>query len=187
MGDHDDGDPQTFVDVFQKFHNLRIVPEVLPCRRLVQDQHPGIHHQNGSDGHPLFLTKAQSGNRPVPERVEAADFQRFMYPLFDLLLRHAAYRKSQRHLVKNHGLADHLVGILHHQADNLAPFLNGEAGDILSLQKNFPGVRRDEATDQIGKCALSRAVLSHNADHFPFFNSEIDILQNLLPRDVGEA
>ena len=110
-----------------------------------------------------------------------------MYPLFDLLLRHAAHRKPQRHLVKNHGLADHLVGILHHQADNLAPFLNGEAGDILSLQKNFPGVRRDEATDQIGKCALSRAVLSHNADHFPFFNSEIDILQNLLSRDVGEA
>ena len=104
VGDHDNGNPQGFVDFLQKVHDLRVMPVVLASGRLIQYHDLRIHHQYGGNGHSLFLPEAKGRYGPVPEGIQAADFQCFMNSLPDLLLGNISHRKAQSHLVENHGL-----------------------------------------------------------------------------------
>ena len=129
MGNQNHRDALT-VQLPQEFHNLCVVFQILTGSRLIQQDHFRLQNQNGSDGHTLFLSVAESGNGPLAEGVQAADFQGFLHPGANLLFRYAPVAQSQRHLVKNLGLGDHLVGVLHDIADMVGPFLDGQGIQI---------------------------------------------------------
>ena len=124
MSNHDDSNPELFIDFLQKLHDFRIVAVILPGGRLVENQNLGIHDKDGGNGHSLFLPETQCRHRPVSERIKTADFQRLENPFLYFRLRNASDRKPQRHFLKNHRFGNHLVGALHHQSDFFSSFLD---------------------------------------------------------------
>ena len=150
MGDHDHGHALG-VQPAQELHNVGVMSEILTRRRLVQNDKLGVLHQHAGDGHALFLAEAQRRDRPVAERVQAADLQRVFDPSANLSIGQAAALQAQRDLVKDHRLGDHLVWVLHDIAD-----MPGTAADVFvfqvfSVKENFTAVWRLKAADQLGE------------------------------------
>ena len=186
MGNHQDGHPLV-VQALQEFHDLRVVAVVLTGGGLVQNQNLGLHHQNGGDGHPLLLAVAQSGHGPVAEGIQTADFQRLLHPGADLLFGNAAVAQTQRHLIEDHALGDHLVGVLHHIADAIRPFLDAQLHEIPAVQGQGSPLGRFKTADHLGKSGFSRAVGAHDAEHFPLADGHADALQGMAAAFVGEV
>jgi len=85
MGDQDDRYTE-FVYLFQEFHDFCVMPEVLTGGGFVQDQDLRSQNEDGRDGHPLFLTVTECGDRPGFEGAKPADLPRLYprVPLFPL-------------------------------------------------------------------------------------------------------
>ena len=58
----------------EELHNVRIMAEILTSSGFVQNHDLRTQNQYGGDGYAFFLSIAQGGDRPVPERIQPADF-----------------------------------------------------------------------------------------------------------------
>ena len=133
----------------QKLHDLGVVAEVLPGGGLVQDDDVRAKRQHAGDGHPLFLAEAQGAHRPVAEGIEPADLQRVLHLRAHFVGGKAALHKTQGHLVVDHGLGDHLVGVLHDIPDPPRPLADGVAGDVPPVQQDGAGAGGLKAADEL--------------------------------------
>ena len=93
-----------------------------------------------------------------------------------------AQPQPQCNLVKDQVLGDHLVGILHHEADELRPFL-----DRFSLRYSAPVKHRSlvflfETAHELRQGRFAGSVLANDGDHLPFTDIKVDILQGRFAR-----
>ena len=152
--------------------------EILARRGLIQNQDLRIQNQRGGNGNALLLAKAQRGDGPLLKWSQAADLQRFFHTFFRLRLINPPNSKSKRHFIVNHGLTDHLIRILHHETNHPGTLLDRLPLQIFALVQKTSLVFRDKSADYLGQGALAGAVGAHDADHLPFPDVEIDVLQN---------
>ena len=170
----------------QKLHDLCVVFQILSGGRLVQQDHFRFQHQNGGNGHPFLLPIAQSGDWPVSEGIQTADFQCFLNPWTDFFFRHAPIPQTQRYLVKNLGFRDHLVGVLHDVADVVSPLLDGKGVQVDTIQFQNTALGFLKTADDFGG-GLSGTVGSHNAEHLSLMNGHADAPQGMVPAFVGKV
>ena len=163
------------------------MPEVLPRRGLVKNDHLGIEREDRGDGDTLFLPVAQRGHRPAAERMQPADGQRMLHALLLLRLGYAAGHKPQRHLVEDLHLGDHLVRVLHDIPDVVGALLDGQLHQIPPVEGQRALLLRLEAAEHLGKRGLPRAVAPDDGQHLALAHRDGNAVQRLAPIVVGEA
>ena len=84
-----------------------------------------VQHQDGGNGDAFLLSVTEGGNWPVDKWGQSAHFQHLLHPL-DLISSSGTLRSRSPSATssKIKVLGDHLVGVLHHHADELGPFLD---------------------------------------------------------------
>ena len=163
MGYHYYGNAEFFVQLFQKVHYFGIMRIVLTGSRFVQNNDLRVHDKNRGYRYALFLAEADCRYRPVPVRVHSAYFERVTYFLLYLVSRHFACHKSERNFIKNYGLGNHLVLVLHYKADFFAALFYRKRGNVFAFKQDFAGIGLYKAADQRGKCRFSCSVCTYNA------------------------
>ena len=149
--------------------------KILSRSRLIQNDQFRILHQHTGNGHTLLLPEAKRRNRPVTKWEKSADLQGFLHFFPDLFLAFSHIAKAKCNLLKNHGLGNHLVWILHNISYMHCSVANILLQKIPSLEKNFTLIRCFKAADQFGKSRFSGTVFPHNADHFTLVDCERNI------------
>ena len=149
--------------------------KILSRSRLIQNDQFRILHQHTGNGHTLLLPEAKRRYRPVPKWEKSADFQSFLHFFPNLFLAFSHIAKAQCHLIKNHSLGNHLIGILHHIANMFGSVADIFLQKIPSLEKNFTGIWCLKAADQFGKSRFPGTVFPYNADHFTLLDCKRNI------------
>jgi len=171
----------------QKVHDLRIVPEILPRGGLVEDDELGVQRQNRRDGHALFLPEAQSRHRPLAEREKPADAKRRLHVFTRFVFSHTARDKTQRNLVEDLHLAEHLVGVLHHIADVVGPLFDRPLHEVPAIKRERSLLLLFKAADDLGKCRFARAVRADDGEHFALADRHGHVAQGLFAVGIGKA
>ena len=164
-----------FIQPAKELHNLCIMVKILSRSWLIQNDQFRILHQHTGNGHTLLLPEAKRRYRPVPKWEKSADFQSFLHFFPNLFLAFSHIAKAQCHLIKNHGLGNHLIGILHHIADMFGSVADIFLQKIPSLEKDFTGIWCLKAADQFGKSRFPSTVFPHNTDHFTLVDCKRNI------------
>jgi len=171
MGDIDEGDAGLVLQPFQLGLHLLAQLEVQRAQRLVQQQHARLVHHRPGQGHALALAAGKLGRlAPAKPRQPHGGQRRLRLPA-RLRLGHLPRPQPISHVLGQGEVRKQRV-ILKHGVHR--PREGRQAGDILAIEPDAPGIRALEPGDQPQRGGLARAGGAEQGEKLPRLHREIE-------------
>ena len=145
VGDDHGGDMHLVVEIAQPGPQFLAHLGVEGAEGLIEQQHPRLHSQGPSQGHPLALAAGELGGVAVAKALQLHQLQQLINPPADRLVLPAAQLQTKADVLA-HGAVLEQGEVLEHKA-HLA-LLHRASGGLLAGDPDPPGVSLLQAGDQ---------------------------------------
>ena len=176
MGDHNHG----LARAVQFTTDVQDAPGaviVLPCSRLIEDEHVRLHGQHSGDDHPRPVALGQGERVLAPAFGQAHGQQALLHPFGQCRAAHAQVAQGKTHLRLDGVVKDLGVGVLRHKADAPGQFADLETGHVLAVEQDLPCRWLQQAQEMLDQRGLACAVLAHDGQVLSFLHVQRDALQ----------
>ncbi len=187
VGDEEDGEAKVPVQVGEELHQGGVAPPILARRRLVEDQEARVRHQDAGDGHPLLLPVAEGTDGPPMILAQRTEAEHVHHAVADLLLPIPLLPQGEGDLVVDDIAADHMVGVLHDEADERGALACRVAGEVHPIHDDLSTVGGEHPHQETGERRLARSVGAEDRDHLPASDRQAHVVERLGDAVVGEA
>jgi len=173
VGDHDGGDAELLLELFQlDLHRLAELG-VERGERLVEQEQPGREGERAGDGDPLALPAREFGDRPVGRAGQAHEAEQALdrVPLFRLGLAPDAQRIGD---VLAHGQMGKQGERLEHHAE--VALMRRLVGEIRAVDQQAALARRVQSGDHAEQRGLAAARRAEQADEFPMRDGQCGVM-----------
>ena len=177
VGDIDEGDARSPLDLLQLALHVLAELEVKCAQRLVQKQDAGMVDQCAGDGHALLLTARQGGDAAALKALEVDHGQHFLNLLLDLLLGSFLQTQTEGYVLIYVQMGKQRV-LLKYRIDKA--LVGGHVTDLFTIEKNLSAIGRLKAADDPKGGGLTAAGRSKQGYELFIMDIQTDIVEDGL-------
>src|ERR1035437_2773212 len=177
---HQHGRAQALVQIVNQFQNLEAGGGIQITRRLVGQQHRGIHAQRAGARHALPLPTGQSIRKMIETPPELHQRQQFARSSVNFLARPAAQMQRRRYIFEARQRRQQIEK-LENEADFVAPYacqvVIAQGRQSRAVDLDLALDRVIQRADQVQHGRFARAGRPDNGHHFAAPDGQVDVLQ----------
>ena len=193
--------PELVVHVEDEAGHVLLLLEVHPRRRLVEEQHLGLHRQRPRELHPLLQAVGELPDRGAADGLDLEEVDDALdeLPMPDLLLLRGAevqgvgeeavlhLEQAAGHDVVEGAHAPEQGDVLERPGEAEPRDLEGlEMGPVLPLEQDAPARRPVEPADHVQHRGLAGAVRPDDREHLPGMHREADVVERGDPAEAEQ-
>ena len=152
------------------------------CRRLIQNQHLGIHSQYTCNSNSSFLPSGKLERRfCIITFIKTHMSQCLFGPFFAFFLSKILILRSKTHICQYIGLKKLMLRILKYQTHLASKTTKWElfCPDVLTLKINFPLCRTYQTIKMLNQCRFTAACMPDNSHKLSLRDFQINIFQSM--------
>ena len=163
------------VQLMDDLQNIAAPLGIQHGRRLIEDDHLGVHGQGAGDGNALLLAAREHMRSALLILLHAHHLQRLLHALQNFLSGHAEIFRPKGDFLIHHRGHQLVIRVLKDHAGRLP---NGQLVFLLGSihPGDFQSARgwRIQRVHQPGKSGFAAAVMPEYDDELPFFDGKVD-------------
>ena len=185
MSDDDDS-LALIIDLLQQIHDPQSFTPVLTGGGLVDDDHIGIHSNDGAHGQALTLTLTQVLGPNLAVAVQTHVVDDLVDALTGRIVQTAQVLSTEQQLVFYAVLEDLLVGVLEAVANSTGQLCNGLGSNVDLSNLDGAGGGLQQADDTAAQGGLTGAVLTDDGHEVALLELQVHMVNLIGIAQVGE-